>query len=168
MHPTGQMTLNCYVDAYFPELWGQEDKQDPTCIKSRTIFLLEFLGCPLLWVSKLQTEITLSTTEAEYISLSQSMRELLPAKCMLKEVLGHFGSELKDTCSHSVFEDNNGAIALATAPKMNARTKHIAVKYHHFWHHISEGVVRVVKVDTTAQKADLLTEDLGPVKFPTI
>ena len=61
------------------------------------------------------------------------MRELLPAKCTLKEALRHFGSELGDTCSHStVFEDNNGAIALATAPKMNARTKHIAVKYHHF------------------------------------
>ena len=97
------------------------------------------------------------------------MIELLPTKCMLKEVLRHFGSELKETCSHStVFEDNNGAIALATAPKMNARTKHIAMKYHPFWHHVSEGAVRVVKVNATAQKADLLTKKLEPVKFPRI
>ena len=129
MNPTRQMTLNCYVDADFAGLWGQEDKQDPTCIKSRTGFMLEFSGCLLLWVSKLQTEIALSTTEVEYIALSQLMRELLPAKCMLKKVLKHFGSELEERCSHStVFEDNNGAIALATAPKMNARTMHIARK----------------------------------------
>ena len=133
MNPTRQMTLNCYVDADFAGLWGQEDRQDPTCVKSRTGFMLEFSGCLLLQVSKLQTEIALSTTEAKYIALSQSMRELLLAKCMLKEVLRHFGSELKDISSHlTVFEDNNGAIALATAPKMNARTKHIAVKFYHF------------------------------------
>ena len=127
------------------------------------------MGCPLLWVSKLQTEIALSTTEAEYVALSQSMRELIPAQAMLKEVLQHFKLNLSNTSSHStVFEDNNGAIALATAPKMNSRTKHIAVKYHHFRHHVSQGTIKVVKVDMTLQKADILTKGLGPVKFPEI
>ena len=81
----------------------------------------------------------------------QQKQNTLHAKCMLKEVLKHFDSELEVTSTHStVFEDNNGAISLDTAPKMNARTKHIAVKYHQFWHHVSEGAVRIVKVDTTA------------------
>jgi hypothetical protein len=32
-----------------------------------------YAGCPLVWVSKLQIELALSTTEAEYIALSQAM-----------------------------------------------------------------------------------------------
>ena len=43
-------------------------------------------GCPLICVSKLQTEIALSTTEAEYIALSQAMRDLLPTQRLLQEV----------------------------------------------------------------------------------
>ena len=38
-----------------------------------------FGGCPILWASKLQTEVALSTMEAEYIALSQAMHEILPA-----------------------------------------------------------------------------------------
>jgi hypothetical protein len=30
------------------------------------------------WASKMQTEIALSSTEAEYIALSQAMREVIP------------------------------------------------------------------------------------------
>ena len=35
-------------------------------------------GCPVHCMSKLQTEIALSTLESEYIALSTAMRELLP------------------------------------------------------------------------------------------
>ena len=67
------LALDYYADADFAGLWGQEDDQDPVCVKSRTEYVLLFDGCPLLWVSKLQTEIALSTMEAEYVALSQSM-----------------------------------------------------------------------------------------------
>ena len=36
------------------------------------------MNCPIVWVSKLQGCIDLFTTEAEYISLSHAMRELIP------------------------------------------------------------------------------------------
>jgi len=169
MRPSGEMTLNCYADADFASLWGQEDDQDPVCVRSRTGFVLEFAGCPLMWTSKLQTEIALSTTEAEYIALSQSMREVIPTWCMLQEVLQHFGVEFAGSFTHStVFEDNSGALVLATAPKMNSRTKHIAVKYHHFRDHVQKGTIKIVKVKSDGQKADIFTKGLGPVKFPKI
>jgi Reverse transcriptase (RNA-dependent DNA polymerase) len=57
-----------------------EDHQDPVCVRSRTGYCLTLDSCPVLWVSKLQTEIALSTVEAEYIALSQSMRDLLPMR----------------------------------------------------------------------------------------
>ena len=45
-----------------------------------------YAGCPVIWCSKLQTEIALSTTEAEYISLSQATRDVLPFMDFLKEI----------------------------------------------------------------------------------
>lgn len=64
----------------------------------------------------------------------------------------------------TVFEDNNGALSLATSPKLSPRTKHIAIKYHHFRESIGQekGII-IEKVDTTQQKADILTKGLpGP------
>ena len=65
--PDEQLKLDCYVDADFAGLYNVEDVQDPVCVKSRTGYCLTLGSCPLIWVSKLQTEVALSTTEAEYM-----------------------------------------------------------------------------------------------------
>lgn len=167
--PTGNIVLDCYVDADFAGLWNAEDSQDPTCVRSRTGYVLIFGGCPLLWVSKLQTEIALSTAEAEYIALSQSMRDLLPLKGLISEVLTSYGVSLEEENTHStVFEDNNGTLSLARTPAMTPRTKHIGVKYHFFREHVRNGTVKIVKVESENQKADIFTKGLGPQKFEAI
>jgi hypothetical protein len=51
--------------------------------------LITYAGCPMHWASKMQTEIALSTTEEEYIALSQSMREVLPITWLLEEAKQH-------------------------------------------------------------------------------
>jgi hypothetical protein len=51
---------------------------DPSTARSRMGYIITYAGCPMHWSSKMQTEIALSTTEAEYIALSQAMREVLP------------------------------------------------------------------------------------------
>jgi Reverse transcriptase (RNA-dependent DNA polymerase). len=84
--PTDALVVNCFVDADFAGLWGVEYDQDPVCVKSRTGYLITLMGCPLLWVSKLQTQIALSTMEAEYIALSTAMRELIAIREVLKEI----------------------------------------------------------------------------------
>jgi hypothetical protein len=157
------MTLDCYVDADFAGLYGVEDDQDPVCVKSRTGYCLTLANCPLIWVSKLQTEIALSTTEAEYIALSQSLRDLIPMRRLLAEVSNELHLRMSDTAVvHStVFEDNNGALAIARSPRISPRTKHIAIKYHHFCDSIGveKGIV-LSEIDTSSQKADLLTKGL--------
>jgi len=70
--------LDCYVDADFAGLWSPSSFHDPISIKSRTGYVISFASCPVLWSSKLQTEIALSTTEAEYIAMSQASRDLIP------------------------------------------------------------------------------------------
>ena len=59
-----------------------------------------------------------------------------------------------------LFTDNNGAIKLAKAPKIHPRTKHIALKYHHFWEHIQKGLIKINPIDTLEQVADIFTKAL--------
>ena len=114
------MKLDCYVDADFAGLWGYEDDQDPVCVKPWTGYMLTLGDCPILWVSRLQTEIALSTLEAEYVALSLAMRELLPMRELLQEVGDELNMDFtKPSIMHStVFEDNNGALGLASSPKI--------------------------------------------------
>ena len=67
-----------YANADFVGLCGHENPQDPICARIRTGFLVTFANFHLLWVSKLQTEIALSTLNYEYVALSHSIRALLP------------------------------------------------------------------------------------------
>eukprot|EP00957_Ditylum_brightwellii_P091150 6939964-Ditylum_brightwellii.AAC.1 len=57
INPTGDLFLDCYVDSNFAILWGYEDSQDHLSVRSRTGFVLISGTTPILWVSKLQTEI---------------------------------------------------------------------------------------------------------------
>ncbi|MGH3053412.1 MAG: reverse transcriptase domain-containing protein [Gaiellaceae bacterium] len=169
--PDNQMQLDCYVDADFAGLWNIEDDQDPVCVKSRTGYCLTLGNCPLIWVSKLQSEVALSTTEAEYIALSQAMRDLIPLRALLQEVGTNLGMDFaKPAIMHStVFEDNNGALSMAVAPRITPRNKHIAVKYHHFRDHVGkEKGIEIVRIDTDKQKADCFTKGMNGQKFETI
>ena len=69
LEPSPLLTVDCYVDADFAGLWKSEDSQDPICVKSRSGHVIMFMGYPLQWQSKLQTQIALSTMESEYIAL---------------------------------------------------------------------------------------------------
>ena len=58
---------------------------------SRTRYIIKFAKFPIVWVSKMQIEIVLSTNEAEYTSLSQSMRDLILLIHIMLEVSSVFG-----------------------------------------------------------------------------
>ena len=60
----------------------------------------------------------------------------------------------------TAFEDSNGAIELAKAPKMRPRAKNIAIKYHHLRSCVQKGEIIIKKVDTTEQEDDFLTKPL--------
>jgi hypothetical protein len=70
--------IEVYVDADFSGGWDPGDLLNADNIYSRTGYFIQYAGCPIYWQSKLQTEIALSTPEAEYIALSQALRETLP------------------------------------------------------------------------------------------
>jgi len=138
--PEGELKLEAFADADFAGMWKIENKQSTNSVKSRTGYTIMFAGCPVVWVSKLQTEIALSTLEAEYIALSQCMRDLIPIQRILLEISEMFELKLEQTVTKStLFEDNEGALHLATTPKMTPRTKHIGIKYHFFRNEVQKG-----------------------------
>ena len=121
----------------------------------------------MFWQSKLQTEIALSTAEAEYISMSQALRETIPLMNLMKEINVIFNLYLpKPKFMLKVHEDNQSCIAMANNPKFTPRTKHIALKYHHFRKHVRtasnpSGFIDVVYCSTTDQIADIFTKPLN-------
>lgn len=163
--------LDCWVDADFCGLYGYEDEQDPVSVRSRTGFSLTLFGCPIIWSSKLQSEITLSSTAAEYVAFSMAMRELLPMRALLHEL----GTKLdlpvmkQSLVRSTVFEDNQGCLSLVNVPKMSPRNKYLALKYHFFRSEIGEAKGVIAKyVPTLEQRADILTKGLPPTQFAVI
>ncbi len=100
---------------------------------SRTGYVICYAGCPIGWCSKLQTEIALSTAEAEYIALSQALREVIPLMMLIEELSDIFPLHVnKPDFFCKVWEDNQSCIVMTQSDKFTPRTKHIALKYHHF------------------------------------
>ena len=158
--------LECFVDADFAGGWKDGDHDSPESVLSRTGFIIMFAGCPITWGSKLQTEIALSTTESEYIALSTAMRKVIPFIGLMKEISGTFGMiPRKPVFNCTVWEDNNSCITVANSPKFTPRTKHIAIKYHHFRSFVADGSIVIKPIDTAEQLADILTKPLSPKAF---
>ena len=110
VNPYKKLVVYFYVDADFEGLWGNENPQDPIFSRSRNLFVVTFSNCPLLWVSKLQTEIAFSTLNYEYVALSCSVRALLPFKSLIKVVIDNLvidSDNLKFASSFTIYEDNN-------------------------------------------------------------
>ncbi len=137
--------IECYVDAGFAGDYSQANRTEPSSVLLRTGYVIFYHGCPVVWVSKKQSELALSTTEAEYIALSQAMRDVIPFVELIGELKDHLNLEIeKPEIACTLFEDNNGALELANAPKYRPRMKHIALKYHHFREHVRRGLCRII------------------------
>ena len=166
--PSKDLKVDCYVDANFAGLWGAEDPQAPVCIKSRMGYVVTIANCPLRWVSKLQSEHALSILHAEYVALSQSLRDLIPLKELIQEVVDALGlpSDTQYVSHSTVFEDDQRAIFLAKCPK-TPRTKHIGTKYHWFRDHVVK-MLGLQHVKSAKQKADIFTIGLQGQLFLNI
>ena len=166
------LAIDLHVDADFAGSWNLSDPEDPNGVKSRTGFLLTFGGVPLLWRSKVQDHIALSTMESEYIALSTAMRSLVHVRALFKDICAKFNLAYGDRVStiSTVFEDNRAAKILATMdpPRLTPRSKSLAVRYHWFRSHIGvkDGKgIRIVDVQSALNKADFLTKTLARDAF---
>jgi hypothetical protein len=149
--PQGGKSFEVYADADFCGNWNRSTAMnDIITAKYRTGYIISFAGCTITWASKLQTQIALSTTEAEYIALSQSLRDVIPVINLMTEVnrlvVCNYCTAPKVYCED--FEDNSGALELAKAPNMKPRTKHINLVFHHLKYYVRRGLIVIYPVGT--------------------
>jgi hypothetical protein len=166
MRPDPSKGLEVYCDADFAGNWDPAlAGEDIDTARSRHGFIISYAGVPLLWKSSLQGEIALSSTESELIGLSTALRTAIPIHNMLMEMKGLGFNILNDdpVIKCEIFEDNNGALTIASVPRMRPRTKHINTRYFHFMEYTSrkDSPYQFSKVDTLDQVADMLTKPLS-------
>ena len=99
--------------------------------------------------------------------MSQAIKDLIPVQRLLKLVCQVvFKSKSYQSRIYSkVFEDNQGALQLARAPRMTPRTKHYGIKYHFFREYVKKGHVVLQKISSAEQRADIFTKGLAKVTF---
>ena len=110
-----------------------------------------------------------SSTEAEYVCLSDALRQAIPLMELVKELKAAgfkiYSETTRVFCK--AFEDNSGALELARLPKIRPRTRHINVSYHHFRDWVRRREILLYPISTLQQLGDILTKLLSPRLFIT-
>jgi hypothetical protein len=126
--PDSTKGFECYCDADFSELWNKVfAPADPSTSKSRSGWIILYAGCPISWASKLQPQVTMSTTEPECIAMSQALCDIIPIMGLLQEIKEQ---DFKVLCTEpyvycKVFENSSVFPSFALEPSTS-------VCYHHF------------------------------------
>jgi len=166
--PTGSLDIKVWCDADFAGLHRSEPDESPDSAKSRLGLIITVGGVPLVWKSQLIQEICLSTTMAEYASLTTAIRILVPIRGVLLHLLKHLNlPEAMTTFKCTVFEDNAACFMLATNQRLSPRTRYFNVKWHHFWTQVvgsrnalPDAWIHIEECDTGDMPADMLTKPL--------
>ena len=128
--------------------------------KGITGWVYHLAGGAIAWKSKAQMLVALSSCEAELIAVDEAVRELR----FLHKLLVDLGQQVT-TRATLVGQDNQGTIALCNSRHFNARTRHVALRYHHVGDQQRLGVVRVSYLCTDEIPADALTKALRSEPF---
>jgi len=119
---------------------------------------VKLAGGIFAWNSRTQKTVALSSTEAEYMSLSDTSRQLVWVKNLLIEL----GIQLSPI---PLYGDNQGSIFLASNPVQEKRIKHIDLRYHYIRDVVRLKQVELYFIEGAENPADMFTKNLGRVKF---
>ncbi len=145
------LTLIGYVDAN----WGE----NPIDRKSITGYVFIFCGAAISWKSKRQDTVAKSTMESEYMALSDCASEAR----FLRQLLGEL--KLKQPLPTVLNEDNDATKGLAEDRKTTQRSKHIDIKYHYVRELVEKQQVKILRVDSSENCADILTKGVARERF---
>jgi len=132
------------------------DKDD---CRSITGYCVYFMDCLVAWKSRAQKNVTLSSSEAEYVAVSEICSEIKFIKMILKFLKIEVDEPVKIYC------DNVGAIFMSHNAKAGARTKHIDIKYHFIREQVENGTVEIIFVRSEENDADIFTKNVGKMAF---
>jgi len=147
---TGKQECIRYIDSDYV---GDLDK-----CRSKTGYVFILSQAPVSWRSTLQSIVTLSTIEAEYMAMTEAIKEAIWLQRLLND-LGTDHDLLKIICNIM------SAIYLTKNQVYHVRTKHIDVKFHFIREILDKGDIEVQKIHTKKNPANMLIKIVPRVKF---
>ncbi|GKA12821.1 putative ribonuclease H-like domain-containing protein [Tanacetum coccineum] len=119
----------------------------------------QFLGSRLIsWQCKKQTIVATSTTEAEYVAAASCCGQVL----WIQNQMLDYGFNFMNTKIHI---DNESTICIVKNPVYHSKTKHIEIKHHFIRDSYEKKLIRVEKIHTDFNVADLLTKTFDGPRF---
>ncbi|KMQ81573.1 retrovirus-related pol polyprotein from transposon tnt 1-94 [Lasius niger] len=106
------------------------------------------------WTSRKQKSVAMSSTEAEYVALSEAAKEAVHLRAFLSGIIG------KQPAT-TIYNDNQGAGNMARNPVLHGRAKHIDLRYHFIRKVIKKKETKVKYLPTEEMTADVLTKGLS-------
>jgi hypothetical protein len=145
----------CRIEAYCDADWGsnQDDR------RSTSGYLIYVDGSLVLWGSKRQATVALSTMEAEYMAISAALEEIK----WLKQFLQEIGETVEEPVI--CFTDNTAAKLVSQSEIGSKRTKHIDIRHHFIKDAVESGLLKIEWISTENQLADMMTKSLPKERF---
>ena len=147
-----ELSANLKLSAASDSDWAGD--KDRRC--SRTGYVIYMGTAAVVWCSKLQKSVALSSTEAEYIALTATARDLIWCRTLLEEM----GFAMKE--ASVIHEDNDSASKIAQSYKKHPGVKHIEIRQHFIRDRVMEVKdISIERLSTYNMVADLLTKQLA-------
>ena len=132
----------------FARAWNILDSNKLMSALSRIGYVIKIANYLTYWVRKMQMKVVLSTMEAEYIALSQSIRDLISIKNILEYLNKFIKLNNRQISTFStIFKDNAGTLQLANEPKYHLDTKYTYIKYYHFHQYVRDKTITIRAID---------------------
>ena len=126
--------------------------------RSTTGYVFTLNGAAVTWRSRRQSCVALSTTESEYVSMSESTKEAVWIRRLLK-TLG-----VRQSDPTILLCDNHSAIRIVKNPELHEKTKHIEVRYHFIRDQQKKKEIAVDYICSEEQLADIFTKPLAATR----
>ena len=144
-------TMDIHVDASYAN--------DSTHRKSVTGIIARLAGGTILYKTTFQAIVALSSTEAEFIAACEAGKHSLYIRSILEDV------GLEQTEATIVYEDNQGAIAMANAGKPTKRTRHIDTRHFAILSWVEQDLLTLKRIPTGDNSSDSMTKNTPKILF---
>jgi hypothetical protein len=112
------------------------------------------MNVPVCWRSKAQKGVTLSSTEAEYVAMSEAVKEIKFIYYLLRDI------GIKVDLPILVKTDNVGAMFMTQNASSGMRTRHVNTCYHFVRENLKDGIIKIEFVKSVDNESDIFTKNV--------
>jgi hypothetical protein len=141
---------NWSLQVYFDSDWAGDFETRITV----TGFILYLMNVAVCWRSKSQKGVTLSRTEAEYVAMSEAVKEVKFIYYLLLDI----GIEVEFPII--VKTDNVGAMFMAQNSSSGVRTRHVDTRYHFVRENLDDGIIKIKFIKSVENQSDIFTKNV--------